>query len=405
MSFASPEDRPGDRVELGWAAGVDVLLHRASHPVRSRSLQRFAALARRRVRFLPLALPRAPLLGRPVALVAADGAERAVERSSREREWCQERELVPEQRELVVADTAQSIPAAWRSAARRFARRQGRRAGTARSAVSCPARRAPTRRESRRRRRSGSARAEAATWSTPFRRGITVALPTRSGGASSSAGSSSVAFVVNQSTSTSRSRRAVAGGPQPRTRREQRSRPRVGRGSGLAIAGRISKTTSAAGVRASAAPTEAADPARAQDGVADAATISRAGLPLSGSERLGVDVTEITAVRGGPLSRARRRLSLPAAPPSPRAVLVLLVLAFLLGGVLSALLFVGVWRHTAADADRAEPTSPHGPDAAGHPRPPRTCGDRARGRARYGREGPCGAKPRGRRAGTPPSRE
>jgi hypothetical protein len=64
-------------------------------------------------------------------------------------------------------------------------------------------------------------------------------------------------------------------------------------------------------------------------------------------------VTEITAVRGGPLARARRRLSLPAAPPSPRALLVLLVSAFLLGGVLSALLFVGVWRHTAADADRA----------------------------------------------------
>jgi uncharacterized protein YlxW (UPF0749 family) len=79
-----------------------------------------------------------------------------------------------------------------------------------------------------------------------------------------------------------------------------------------------------------------------------------AGRSSAGScERLGVDVTEITAVRSGPLARARVRLGRATAPPSLGAQVALIASAFLLGGVLTALLFVGVWRHTAAEGDRA----------------------------------------------------
>lgn len=56
----------------------------------------------------------------------------------------------------------------------------------------------------------------------------------------------------------------------------------------------------------------------------------------------------------GLLGRARRRFGRAAAPPSLRAQIVLMVSVFLLGGVLSALVFVGAWRHTAADANRAQ---------------------------------------------------
>jgi hypothetical protein len=66
-----------------------------------------------------------------------------------------------------------------------------------------------------------------------------------------------------------------------------------------------------------------------------------------------MDGTEITQARWGPLTRARRRVGRAAAPASLRAQLALVASAFLLGGVLSALLFVGVWRHTAAEGDRA----------------------------------------------------
>jgi predicted nucleic acid-binding Zn-ribbon protein len=66
-----------------------------------------------------------------------------------------------------------------------------------------------------------------------------------------------------------------------------------------------------------------------------------------------MDVTEITQARWGPLARARRRVGRATAPASLRAQLALVASAFLLGGVLSALLFVGVWRHTAAEGDRA----------------------------------------------------
>ena len=66
-----------------------------------------------------------------------------------------------------------------------------------------------------------------------------------------------------------------------------------------------------------------------------------------------MDVTEITAVRAGLRDRIRHRFARPVAPPSLRAQVVLLLSSFLLGGVLAALLFVGVWRHTAAEGDRA----------------------------------------------------
>jgi signal transduction histidine kinase len=65
-----------------------------------------------------------------------------------------------------------------------------------------------------------------------------------------------------------------------------------------------------------------------------------------------VDVTEITRANWGPVERLRRRLGR-SGPASLRAQVALTVSAFLLGGVLSALLFVGVWSHTAAEGDRA----------------------------------------------------
>lgn len=54
-----------------------------------------------------------------------------------------------------------------------------------------------------------------------------------------------------------------------------------------------------------------------------------------------------------PLRRLRRRLTGAGAPPSLQAQLVLMISALLLGGVLTSLLFVGIWRHTAADGARA----------------------------------------------------
>ena len=58
-------------------------------------------------------------------------------------------------------------------------------------------------------------------------------------------------------------------------------------------------------------------------------------------------------MRWGPVGRVRRSLRRARAPASLRAQIALVVSAFLLGGVLSALLFVGVWRHTAAEGERA----------------------------------------------------
>jgi septal ring factor EnvC (AmiA/AmiB activator) len=64
------------------------------------------------------------------------------------------------------------------------------------------------------------------------------------------------------------------------------------------------------------------------------------------------DVTTITG-RGGLLRRLARPLRERSGPPSLRAQLVLIVAAILFGAVLAGLLFVGVWRHTAAESDAA----------------------------------------------------
>lgn len=48
----------------------------------------------------------------------------------------------------------------------------------------------------------------------------------------------------------------------------------------------------------------------------------------------------------------RRRLTL-GAPASPRTQLLLIGLAFLFGCITAALLFVGIWRHTATEGARA----------------------------------------------------
>lgn len=50
----------------------------------------------------------------------------------------------------------------------------------------------------------------------------------------------------------------------------------------------------------------------------------------------------------------RRNRGVGAAPPSLRAQILLVASAFLCGSVLAALLFVGIWRHTAADGARAQ---------------------------------------------------
>ena len=54
-----------------------------------------------------------------------------------------------------------------------------------------------------------------------------------------------------------------------------------------------------------------------------------------------------------PRRRMRRWLAGASAPPSLQAQLVLMISALLLGGVLTSLLFVGIWRHTAADGQHA----------------------------------------------------
>jgi hypothetical protein len=57
-----------------------------------------------------------------------------------------------------------------------------------------------------------------------------------------------------------------------------------------------------------------------------------------------VDVTQVI----------RRDRGVGAGPPSLRAQILLVASAFLCGTVLAALLFVGIWRHTAADGARAQ---------------------------------------------------
>ena|GEM_PF-6252288 len=68
-----------------------------------------------------------------------------------------------------------------------------------------------------------------------------------------------------------------------------------------------------------------------------------------------MEITDVTTIRGpgSLLRRLGRPLRERSGPPSLRAQLVLIVAAVLFGAVLSGFLFVGVWRHTAAESDAA----------------------------------------------------
>jgi len=66
-----------------------------------------------------------------------------------------------------------------------------------------------------------------------------------------------------------------------------------------------------------------------------------------------VEVTQVTQIASSRRRGVRRWLAGAGAPPSRQAQLVLMISALLLGGVLTSLLFVGIWRHTAADGERA----------------------------------------------------
>jgi cell division protein FtsB len=66
-----------------------------------------------------------------------------------------------------------------------------------------------------------------------------------------------------------------------------------------------------------------------------------------------VEITEVTQIASSRRRGVRRWLAGAGAPPSLQAQLVLMISALLLGGVLTSLLFVGIWRHTAADGERA----------------------------------------------------
>jgi hypothetical protein len=67
-----------------------------------------------------------------------------------------------------------------------------------------------------------------------------------------------------------------------------------------------------------------------------------------------MDSTEITRVRWGVIRGVPKQLWTASSAPSLRAQAVLIFSAFLLGAVLSALTFVGIWRHTATAGDRAQ---------------------------------------------------
>jgi chromosome segregation ATPase len=70
-------------------------------------------------------------------------------------------------------------------------------------------------------------------------------------------------------------------------------------------------------------------------------------------KRHGVEITDVTQIASSRRRGVQRWLAGAGAPPSLQAQLVLMISAFLLGGVLTSLLFVGIWRHTAADGERA----------------------------------------------------
>ena len=85
----------------------------------------------------------------------------------------------------------------------------------------------------------------------------------------------------------------------------------------------------------------------------DARTLSRGRTPGLAAKTRCVEVTEVTQVASSRRGAIRRRLAGAGAPPSLQAQLVLMISALLLGAVLTSLLFVGVWRHTTADGERA----------------------------------------------------
>ena len=66
-----------------------------------------------------------------------------------------------------------------------------------------------------------------------------------------------------------------------------------------------------------------------------------------------MEITDVTQITSSRRRGVRRWLAGAGAPPSLQAQLVLMISALLLGGVLTSLLFVGIWRHTAADGARA----------------------------------------------------
>jgi len=110
----------------------------------------------------------------------------------------------------------------------------------------------------------------------------------------------------------------------------------------------------------------------------------RGGVRLPRANGVRVNTSEITRVHGGAAPRGRRRLRhRPAAPASLRAQVVLTVSALLLGGVLGALLFVGGWRRTAAESDRARAAQFESSQAlqAAHAKLVRSEAEATRGRA------------------------
>jgi hypothetical protein len=66
-----------------------------------------------------------------------------------------------------------------------------------------------------------------------------------------------------------------------------------------------------------------------------------------------VEITDVTQITPSRRRSVRRWLTGAGAPPSLQAQLVLMISALLLGGVLTSQLFGGIWRHTAADGERA----------------------------------------------------
>jgi hypothetical protein len=122
VALAAPEDRARDRVELGWPPGVDVLLHRAPHLVGDLGEHR---PERRLVDLRPVGARHRDrlVLAAQVALVVPHAAVRGVEPGRGEGDRCEDGELVPEERPLVVPG-ADGDPGALELGADRLRARQ-----------------------------------------------------------------------------------------------------------------------------------------------------------------------------------------------------------------------------------------------------------------------------------------